>query len=204
MAGAGSGFERAGLRTLRPGSARRLTCAFLAVALWSCSAGAGLGPGRTPPGVIPVLSLAGRQGSDCAVPLDMRRWGYRFEMAQPVRLEIDPARIARAEAVGGVGRPIVFYFACRRFVTELVELLEKDEAGQDRNAPRAEQMLAVFLAGAPARGALWSLAMAMRVSPDEPFVYGKALPLADDESISVRFDPTQSDARLMLDYRHGL
>jgi hypothetical protein len=138
------------------------------------------------------------------LPRNPRRWGHGFEVADPVGIEVDPDRIARAVAAGGVGHPVVHYFSCHRFVIELAVLLDEASADPLGDIQRAAGLLAVFLSGTPPRGALWTLADSLRLSADEPFAYGTSMSLTENDSISLRFDPTRTDARLMVVYRLGL
>jgi hypothetical protein len=177
---------------------------FCVAALPSCSPSHLLGPARQPVGVIPALSLAGIESSGCMLPRNPRRWGHGFEVADPVGMEIESARIARSIEVGGVGHPIVHYLGCRSFVIEIAVLLDEASPDTAGDIGRAAELLSVFLSGAPPRGALWALADSLRLSRDEPFVYGRSMSLSEEESISVRFDPTRSGARLMVVYRLGL
>jgi hypothetical protein len=173
-----------------------------ALALASCSTST-RGPsvtGRPLPDVVPTLSLAGNDSSGCAPPRFSRERGPGFEIARAYELEIDAERAARAEAIGGVGHPIVHYFGCRRFVIELTVLID----GNNREADilRAYQLLAVFMPDSPTRDPFRSLADAMRL--DGPYVFGWQMQLSQDQSLSVRFDPTRTDARLMVVFRMGL
>jgi hypothetical protein len=176
--------------------------AVVAVALASCSTSgrAASAPGRPLPDVVPTLSLAGYEGSGCAPPRFSRERGAGFEIARAYELETDADRIARAEEVGGIGHPIVHYFACRRFVIELTLLI--DGHNQQRDILRAYQLLAVFMPDAPTRDPFRSLADAMRL--DGPYVFGWQMDLWQDQSLSVRFDPARTDARLMVVFRMGL
>lgn len=133
-----------------------------------------------------------------------KRVGHAFEVADPTRLEIEPEEIAASIESGGIGHPVVHYLRCRRFVVELAVMLDLYGADPAGDVRRAYALLAVYLSGAPARGALPALADSLRISRDEPFVYGRAMPLSENDSLSLRAWPTRSDARLMVVYQFDL
>jgi len=129
-----------------------------------------------------------------------------FERGRRAGLELGIRGQAPSEFAGGVASAIAREFACTRYVIEVaLPLLEYDSGG--RPAPAFERDISLLEAGifVPRhRGTLWSVADALRLSASEPFVYGKAVELSEEESVSLRLEPKGSGGRLMLVYRIDL
>lgn len=130
-----------------------------------------------------------------------------FEVVRPRHLEFEPARAARAIETGGVGHPIVHYFHCPPIVVELTVVVADGRAAValHRSELRgATELLGAFVAGDADRTTLWTVADMLRIDPGNQFVYGAAWQLSESGTLSLRFDPSESDARVMLVYRLGL
>lgn len=152
----------------------------------------------TPPG----LSRAG--SPECRYGAHRHLIVARFE--HQAALELGVRGQVPSEVDSGLGNVIARQFACTRYVIEVaLPLVEYGSGGRTDAAFRGDVSLieaGIYAAGD--RVTLWSIADSLRLDSSEPFVYGSAMELSEDTSVSLRFEPNGSGARLMLVYRIGL
>jgi len=162
---------------------------------------------HAPPGIVPALSLAGRAASGCMNARPSYRYRSGFEVVDQSYFDSLGNLAVDAYAIEGVGHPLVHYSRCQRFAVEITVLVSNGGSGRlsyHEELWRTASLLDSLVPRPSERVTLWSIAAYLRISPREPFVYGRKVEIGERDSVSLRLDPTQNDARLMLVYKFEL
>jgi len=104
--------------------------------------------------------------------------------------------------IGEVGDILVRNFAwCTRYAIEFVVPVAPDDWSPALRLGHAAGMLETLVRTRDEHVTLRSIAAYLRLNPREPFVYGVATEMFEDQSMSLRFEPYGSGGRIMLVYR---
>jgi len=162
---------------------------------------------HVPPGSLAALSLGGKTAARCAGSHHEQLLSPHFKVAPPPYLQFDLRKAVELDPTGGIGHPIVHYFACSGHALEIVVVLSDPPSHKLERVAELWQAAGVFDVLSPSPGdriSLWTIAEQLRISPHEPFSYGTKMEMSEHESLQLRFDSKGSDARLMLVYRVSL